>query len=328
MLLEEGGGHEGEQENQEGKGGDGAATGVERFGIVDRKGAEKTDADEHSSPDVPARPKAEAEKNQEHRKKDRREAMSALADGAEDVAAVELRGGKKIKRSGEEADPGGTADGMQKEVCGAGAMMKNRREEMQDERGAENDFVFGGDAEAGDKLGVHDAVDQRGNGDQEANERAGSADVKERACGANGRADEDERAERADQRRKGNEKRIAGMNMVAAAGEKMSEFVGQENRQERQREGESGGQGQRMAIDEREGVNEFVPGDGFVVRVGDSEVRAGDQAGAQGQEKQQASEKQRFDGGPARDAEGGGLPCGVCAPVGRRGGGGRRARWK
>jgi hypothetical protein len=29
-------------------------------------------------------------------------------------------------------------------------------------------------------------------------------------------------------------------------------------------------------------VNEFVPGDGFVVRVGDSEMRACDQAGAQG----------------------------------------------
>jgi len=118
------------------------------------------------------------------------------------------------------------------------------------------------------------------------------------------------------------------MNMVVAAGEKMPEFVGEQNRQERQREGESGGQGQRVAIDEREGVNEFVPGDGFVVRIGDGEMRAGDQAGAQGQEKQQASKKQRFGGGPARDADGGGLPRGGGAPVGRRGGGGRGGRWK
>ena len=58
--------------------------------------------------------------------------MSALADGAEDVAAVELCGGKKIERSGEKAYPGGTADGMKKEVRGVGAMVKNRREEMED----------------------------------------------------------------------------------------------------------------------------------------------------------------------------------------------------
>ena len=104
--------------------------------------------------------------------------MSALVDGAEDVAAVELRGGKKIERSGEEANPGGAADRMQKEVCRAGAMMKNRRQKTQDERGAENDFVFGGYGEARDKLCVHDTVDQRRNGDQEADERAGCADVK------------------------------------------------------------------------------------------------------------------------------------------------------
>ena len=65
MSLEEGGWYEREDENQEGEDGGGAATGAERFGIVDGKGAEKTDADEHCGPNVPARPKAEAEKNQD-----------------------------------------------------------------------------------------------------------------------------------------------------------------------------------------------------------------------------------------------------------------------
>jgi hypothetical protein len=64
------------------------------------------------------------------------------------------------------------------------------------------------------------------------------------------------------------------------------------------------------------------------VRVGDGKVRAGDQAGAQGQEKQQASEKQRLGGGPARDADGGGMPRSVGTPVRRGGRGGRDARWK
>jgi hypothetical protein len=40
-----------------------------------------------------------------------------------------------------------------------------------------------------------------------------------------------------------------------------------------------------MAIDQREGANEFVPRDGFVVSVGDGEMRAGDEAGAKSQEK-------------------------------------------
>ena len=40
-----------------------------------------------------------------------------------------------------------------------------------------------------------------------------------------------------------------------------------------------------MTIDQRERANEFVPGDGFVVGVGDGEVGAGDEAGAEGQEK-------------------------------------------
>ena len=229
MLLEEGGGHEAEDENEERERCGGEAVGVQRFRIVDGKGAEKTDGDQHCGPDVPAGPEAEAEKNQEQRKKDRREAMCALAYGAEDVAAVELRGGKKIERSGKETDPGGAADGVKEEVCGVGAMVKNRREEMQDERSTEDDLVFGRDAEARDKLGVDDAVDERGNGDEKTDERAGRADVEERARGANGRTDEDKGAERADQRGEGNEERIAGTNVVMAAREKMAEFVSEQN---------------------------------------------------------------------------------------------------
>jgi len=63
------------------------------------------------------------------------------------------------------------------------------------------------------------------------------------------------------------------------------------------------------------------------VGVGHSEMRAGDKAGAKRQEKQQAGEKQGFGGGPARDADCVGMPCGVCAPVWWRRGG-RGPRWK
>ena len=43
--------------------------------------------------------------------------MDARAERAKDVAAVELRGGEKIERGGEESDPGGAADWMEKNVC-------------------------------------------------------------------------------------------------------------------------------------------------------------------------------------------------------------------
>jgi len=79
---------------------------------------------------------------------------------------------------------------------------------------------------------VDDAEDERGNGDQEANERAGSADVEKGTGGANGRTDEDERAERADQRGERNEERIAGMNVVMATREKVAEFVSEQNREQ------------------------------------------------------------------------------------------------
>ena len=77
-----------------------------------------------------------------------------------------------------------------------------------------------------------------------------------------------------------------------------------------------------MAINEREGANEFVPGDGFVVGVGDGEMRAGDKAGAKGEEKEQTSEQQGSCRRPAGDADRVGMPGSVGAPVWRRGGGG------
>src|SRR5260370_3661585 len=276
-VLKEGGGDEGEDENEEREESGGEEAGVQPFGLVDGKRAEKTDGDEHCGPDVPAGLEAEGQKNQEQWKKDRADAMGALADGAEDVATVELRGGKQVERSGEQAYPGGAADGMKEEVCGVSAMVKNRREKMQDERSAEDDLVIRWRGEAGDKLGVDDAVDQRGNGDEEADKRSGRADVEQCACGANGRTDEDEGAKRADQRWEGNKERIAGVNVVVAASEKMGEFVSEENRKQCKRERESGGQGERVTIGESERVNKFVPGDGFVVGAGGDGMLTGDE---------------------------------------------------
>ena len=57
-----------------------------------------------------------------------------------------------------------------------------------------------------------------------------------------------------------------------------------------------------MAVDQGEGVDEFIPGNGFVVSIGDGEVRARDEAGAEGHDKKRAGEEQRFCGGSAGNA--------------------------
>src|ERR1700687_9236 len=95
VLLEEGGGHEAEDENQEGKEGGAVARGAQWFRIEDGKSAKKTDADEQSGPDIPAAPVAESQESQEHGKKNRGGTMSARADGGEGVTAVEVRGGEE-----------------------------------------------------------------------------------------------------------------------------------------------------------------------------------------------------------------------------------------
>ena len=156
--------------------------------------------------------------------------MGALAERAKNVAAIELRGGKKIERSGEESDPGGAADRMQEKIAGVRAVAKQRREELQKERSTEDEFVVGGNGQAGNEFGVEDAVHERGDGDDEADERAGGADIEERAVGANRRTDEDEGAEGADERGERNEEGITGTDMVMAAGAEVAELVGEENR--------------------------------------------------------------------------------------------------
>jgi hypothetical protein len=78
------------------------------------------------------------------------------------------------------------------------------------------------------------------------------------------------------------------------AGKKMAEFVGEKNGEE--------GQGKRKAADERrgvrvqefEGLDEFVPGDGLMFGIGDGEMRARDEASTKREEKEQDGEEQGF----------------------------------
>ena len=63
--------------------------------------------------------------------------------------------------------------------------------------GAIDEFGVRGVSEAGNKLGMQDAVDESGNSEEESNERARSTDIKQGPVRADRRANQDEGAERA-----------------------------------------------------------------------------------------------------------------------------------
>jgi len=72
-------------------------------------------------------------------------------------------------------------------------------------------------------------VEHGGDGEGDTDKRTGSAHVEEGASGANGRAHEDKSTEGADEVGDGNEKGVGGADMMVAAGEVMTEFVGEKD---------------------------------------------------------------------------------------------------
>ena len=67
---------------------------------------------------------------------------------------------------------------MQQQTARSNAGMNQRGEQAQDQRGAQDDARVCGIVEAGNELGVQDAENQRGDGHDEADQWAGSANVK------------------------------------------------------------------------------------------------------------------------------------------------------
>jgi len=92
---------------------------------------------------------------------------------------------------------------MKQESLGSDPRMQNGGEETQEERNAEGEVGILSIVQTGNNLGVEQTVDERGNGENKANERTGSADVEEGAGGANRRTNQNESTEGADERGKG-----------------------------------------------------------------------------------------------------------------------------
>lgn len=158
--------------------------------------------------------------------------------------------------------------------------MKNACKEMQDERDAEDDVGFVRIGDCGNKFRMKHSIDERWYSENEADEGTGGADVKERARRPNGGTQQDEGAEGAYQSWRGNEERIARVNVMMAASEEVPQLMRQKNEEQSQRKGETGNEGSRMAVEERETVREFIERDGLILRVSRGELSAGGKASA------------------------------------------------
>jgi|SRR6267143_1158302 hypothetical protein len=104
--------------------------------------------------------------------------MERSAEGTQDVAAVELGNGKKIERSGKKADPGGAANGMKQESTRRDAGAQDGGEETQEKWSAKGQVNFLDVIKAGNNFGMEHTVGECGNGENKADERTGSANVK------------------------------------------------------------------------------------------------------------------------------------------------------
>jgi hypothetical protein len=83
-----------------------------------------------------------------------------------------------------------------------------------------------------------------------------------------------------------------------------------------------------MLVEEFEGADKFVEGDGFVLGVSDGELRAGDEASTEREKKKNASEEQGFWRRTRRDVSVLELLRWDGAPVEAEGNGGRRIFWE
>ena len=69
--------------------------------------------------------------------------------------------------------------------------------------------------------------------------------------------------------------------MVVPTGEVVTKFMGQQNRQQRDREGQPGEEQGRVVISERKGFKESVQRDRLVVGIGGGKMRPGQETGKQ-----------------------------------------------
>ena len=148
---------------------------------------------------------------------------------------------------------------------------------------------------------MKNAVGKRGQGENKADERSGRPDVEKRTNRTNGRTNQDKGAEGADESVSRKKEGVAGINVVMTTGEVMPEFMGEENDEQRESEGDAVQEISGMKVGEAEGLEEGVEGGGLVVGIGSGEMRAGDERGQEREKKQDGGEDERAQGRKQRD---------------------------
>ena len=118
------------------------------------------------------------------------------------------------------------------------------------------------------------------------------------------------------------------MNVVMSTGEKMRQLVGEQDREQGQRKRQTADQRGRLAVQEREGMKEFVEGKRLTVCVSNGELCAGYQASAQRKQKQRESNEKRPQRRVRRNRPIVSRECRLGAPIEGWGGNGGGAIWE
>src|SRR2546421_3978754 len=147
---------------------------------------------------------------------------------------------------------------MKQERAGGNAGMQPGRKETQQKRSAEGQVDVSRVVKAGNDSRMECAVGQCGNRQKESHKRTGGAYVKQGPSGANRRTNQNKCAERAHQRREGNEKRIAGADVMITAGEEKAELMSQQKGEQGEGERQAGREGRGMVVDEGESGLELL----------------------------------------------------------------------
>lgn len=174
------------------------AIGIERRGIVDRRHAEEAQPEQNGGPDEPASPEKNAERKEHERQEKRDPAMSPRANGANNVATIQLADREQVERGGKQTHPSGAADGMKKQVSGMRVGLEDGGHQLEDQRHAKCYVGVRVEVQRRNDPRVKHTVGKRGQSKGKADKRTGSADIEERAGGADGGTNQDESAECSD----------------------------------------------------------------------------------------------------------------------------------
>ena len=72
---------------------------------------------------------------------------------------------------------------------------------------------------------------------------------------------------------------------MMTASEEMAEFMGEQNGEKSEGEGQAGSERCGMLVEKFEGIDKFVERNGLILSVSDGKLSSGDQAGAEREEK-------------------------------------------